>query len=273
MAVEIWDGEVPAMCWPLDPACLTAEWDALSDAIQERSWMLAVQSLRRLTGFRVGGCPITVRPCKPACAIPGRTMTNYFYPGVGQPFYPANWSGAWYNGCGCSGDCGCSATCETKLPLPIGDVTEVKVDGVAMDLEDFRVDGDTLVYMGTDDCPFNMAQDLSLPDTEPGTWSVTYMNTYPVDANGAYAAGVLAMEFSKACTGSQKCRLPTTVTDMIRNGVSLTITSGTFPGGVTGIREVDQYIGLWRPEGSPTHASQVYSPDAKPPRMITRTFT
>lgn len=268
--VTIGRADFPELCWELDPACLTAEWAAFDQEVQNRAAMLSISSLRMLTAYRVGGCPITVRPCKPSCAIPGFVQYG-FYPQ--QSFYPQNFAGLWTNGCGCTGGCGCGATCETKLPMPIGDVIEVKVDGVALPLTDFRVDnGGTLVYQSTGDCPFNMAQDLSKPDTEVGTWSVTYVNSYLPDATASYAAGILAMEFAKACVGG-KCKLPPGVTEVVRNGVAMTITPGSFPDGFTGIREVDSFISLWKPAGSPDYAPRVYSPSAPQVRHTTRSFT
>lgn len=95
------------------------------------------------------------------------------------------------------------------------------------------------------------------PGTE-GAFAVTYLNSYPVDGMGAYAAGVLAMEFAKACTG-RKCSLPPGTTNVTRQGVSIEVVTGSFPGGVTGIREVDAYIALWRPEGSPQWEPRVWT--------------
>ena len=54
--------------WPVDPACLGEKWDELDPEVQERATGLASATLRRLTGYRVGGCPVTVRPCKASCA-------------------------------------------------------------------------------------------------------------------------------------------------------------------------------------------------------------
>ena len=95
---------------------------------------------------------------------------------------------------------------------------------------------------------------------------MTYLNSYPVDSLGAYAVGVLAMEFAKACIGG-KCRLPATVTAITRQGVSFEIASGTFPSGFTGIREVDTYISMWNPQGLRQRAS-VWTPDASSPRVV-----
>lgn len=254
--------------WPVDPACLTEQWEALDPDVKERSLAMASETLRRLTAYRVGGCPITVRPCKPECCIPGLSM---FWDGRGTPFYPYNWNGSWRN-CGCGGNT-CKSHCEVELPAPVGEITEIIVDGTTMDLTDFRVDnGNILVYTGSGDCPFNMAQDLSLPLTEEGTWGVTYSNSYPVDALGAYAVGLLAMEFAKACTGA-KCRLPAGVTTVVRNGVTMDITPGAFPDGFTGIREIDTFISLWKPPGSPDRSPTVYSPDLPQYRHVTRRFT
>lgn len=260
---------IPDLCWELDPACLVDVWDTFSPEVQDRAHFLAVASLRWLTAYRVGGCPITVRPCKPSCVIPGYTP---FDPSFGYgPFYPANWSGIWTN-CGCAGSCGCKSTCEIKLPAPVGDLAEVKANGVVIPLTDFRVDnGNILVYQGTDDCPFNLEQDLSLPDTEPGTFSISYMNSYPPDALASYAAGILAVEFAKGCSGS-KCRLPANVTEVVRNNISMTITPGMFPDGFTGIREVDAFIALWKPKGSPPYAPRFFSPSVPQMRHTTRSF-
>lgn len=260
---------VPDLCWPIDAACLTEDWDALTPEVQERAAMLAVSSLRSLTAYRVGGCPITVRPCKKSCCIPG----FYAYGGYDPGFDPQNWNGIWTNGCGCYGDCGCSASCETRLPGPIGDLVEVNVAGTPLPLTDFRVDNENiLVYQGSGDCPFNMEQDLSSAVGAPGTWSVTYVNAHKPDALAAYAAGVLAVQFALACSGNKKCRLPANVIEVVRNGVSMTITPGTFPDGVTGIREVDAFIRLWKPPGSPAYAPIVWSPDLGEVRHTTRSF-
>ena len=246
--------------WPLDPACFDDDWEALDPPTKARSAALASATLHRLTGYRVGGCPVTVRPCKPSCA--GAYLP--FYPGHYQPHI--NVSGYWVNSCGCTTDCSCGELCEIVLPAPVGEVYEVKVDGEVMDSLDYRVDGNRLVYIGVDDCPWPTCQDLAAADDQPGTFSITYLNSWPVDQLGAYACAVLAMEYAQACAGNS-CRLPVGVTSVVRQGVSFEITTGAFPGGVTGIREVDSYIALWNPEGL-RQAPSVYSPDVPRARVI-----
>jgi hypothetical protein len=232
--------------WPMDPACFTDEWEALEPAVKERALSLASATLRRLTGNRVGGCPVTVRPCKPSqCRGYGMYLSVYGRPG----FYPYLDAGRWVNSCG-HHNCECTYVCSVGLPGPVGRVDQVKVDGDIIDPSRYRVEGARLVAIlePGEDCWMPAVQSLNLPDSEPGTFSVTYLNAYPVDSLGAYAAGVLANEYAKACSG-KKCRLPSNVTNVTRQGVAMEMVTGAFPNGQTGIREVDSFITLWNPGG------------------------
>jgi hypothetical protein len=247
--------------WPVDPACLGEEWDSLDDEVKDRATLLAGETLRRLTGYRVGGCPVTVRPCKRSCA---NVAYLPFYAGGYHPYI--NTAGYWVNSCGCHTDCSCSELCEITLPGPVGRVDTVKVDGIDIDPLDYRVDGNRLVWTGISDCPWPVCQNLALPDTEAGTFSVTYLNAWPVDTLGAYACGVMAYEYAQACIGN-KCRLPANVTSLTRQGVSMEIETGAFPGGFTGIREVDAFIAIWNPDGLRQN-TRVWSPDIRSPRVM-----
>jgi hypothetical protein len=77
---------------------------------------------------------------------------------------------------------------------------------------------------------------------------------------------VLAMEYARACSGG-KCRLPTGVTSVVRQGVSYTVAAGAFPGGVTGIREVDSFIALWNPDAL-RQTPKVWYPGIRAPRVV-----
>jgi hypothetical protein len=228
--------------WPVDPACLTDLWNSYDDATRTRALALASSTLYRLTGYRVGGCPVKVRP-RPSrgfCALP--------YPYLGaMPYWPVNLNGNWYNA-PCSP---CSDPRLVELPPPVTSISEVKVDGAVVSAANYRiVDGHYLAWVGAGDPPWPGEQDYVIPDTQPGTFSVTYMNSHAVDALGAYAAGLLTMEFAKACASSgTKCRLPTTVVSIVRQGVSYDLSTGAFPDGKTGIREIDAYIEMWNPKG------------------------
>lgn len=258
MTVEV--PEYGGCLWPVDPACLTDQWESYSPEVRNRALALASSTLRRLTGNRVGHCPITVRPCgtvSRACSMIN-SMAGY-----SLLWTPMNWAGTWTN-CGCGDEC--TVLHQVELPTPVGRVDQVKVDGVVVPPTDYRVDnGRYLVNLS--DTPWPSNQDLASSDSELGTFSVTYLNAYPVDSTGAYAVGVLALEFAKACSGN-KCRLPVGVTNISRQGVTMEIATGAFPGGMTGIREVDTYIALWNPDGLRRQAT-VWSPDQNRPRHTT----
>lgn len=247
--------------WPVDPGCLGSLWEDLDPDVQERSLALASSTLRRLTAYRVGGCPVTVRPCSPAgfCAsfVPftGSFGMDWMQPGI-------NGQGFWVNSCGCSGGCGCSVTAGVDLPGPVGRVDEVKVDGVILDEGDYEVRWNRLFWIGTGPSPFPATQDLNLPDSLPGTFSITYLNAYPVDMLGAQAAAYLAVEFANACSPTKKCKLPRNVTEVVRNGVSFTIEAGLFPQGRTGLNLVDAFIELWNPDGR-TQQTRVWTPQSR----------
>lgn len=255
--------------WPVDPACMTEEWEALDPSVQERSLALASSTLHRLTGYRVGGCPVTVRPCKRSCTdfnYSASYLNMQGYGGSGFNPHIAE-SGAWVNSCGCHTDCACESVCEIALPGPVGEVQQVKLDGVVLDPFQYRVDGNSVVWVDQAmECPWPACQDMTLPDSEEGTFSITYLNSFPVDALGAYAVGILAMEYAKACT-SGKCKLPTGVTSIVRQGVSYDIASGAFPNGLTGLREVDAFIAIWNP-GRLRQATGVWFPGKRAPRVV-----
>lgn len=261
--VPLWTG-----CpWPIDSACLTDEWSALDPQVQDRAVALASATLHRLTGYRVGGCPVTVRPCTAACAGSSTRPGYWDMAGLygGGP-WPTIVGGVWFNSCGCQTNCSCTELCEVTLPPPVASINEVVVDGGVVDPADYRLDGNRLVWIGDGPCLWPVCQDMTLPDTEVGTFAVTFLNSYPVDGLGAYAAGVLAMEYAKACAGA-KCRLPAGVTTIARQGISMEIATGAFPAGLTGIREVDSFLALWNPDPI-RQAPRVWSPDLTTPRVV-----
>lgn len=251
-------------CWPIDEGCCT-EWDTYPVEVQARSRAFAGQALRALTAYRVGGCPITVRPCKSQC------MDGFGWV-YGQTWYPTIWNGQWINSCGCLGNCACSQLEEIRLPAPVGRIDRVVVDGQVLPGTAYRVDnGNLLVRL--DGGLWPTCQNMAADETQPNTMAVTYLNAYPVDGMGAFAAGILACEFAKSCSG-QKCRLPSGVTDITRAGISMSVATGLFPGGFTGIREVDAYVKRFNPHHLTT-PPMVWSPDLarKAPRVTTTAAT
>lgn len=244
--------------WEPDTACLTDAWNALDPEVQDRALMLATSSLQALTYNRVGTCPITIRPCveRPNCR---------------HGWSPFLWDGRWYNGCNKCGT-SCTPMSEVDIPGPVGYIDSLLIDGQEQDLAsgDWRLDnGHLLVWQGAGTSPLPSYQDLNLPDTEPGTWSITYSRSYPVGPDARIAVAYLAMEFAKACVPKQKCSLPRGVTSVVRSGVSFTVEAGLFPNGLTGIDITDQFILKWAPAGSPTRTASVFDPRMRPPRRTT----
>jgi len=226
--------------------------------VLERAEALAVSTLRSLTLYQVGGCPRTVRPCAARCAAPL----------VGSAaFTPAlNYSGNWVNvacGCGREADCSCGALHVVILETPVGRVDQVVIDGTELDPSAYRVDnGRELVR--TDGDPWPVCQDMSAAPGEEGAFTVTYLNAWPVDGLGAYVAGRLAYEYVKACKGG-KCALPTGVTELSRQGVTMQIRTDMFADGLTGLREVDDWTSRYNPHRL-RRKPGVYTPDIRPAR-------
>lgn len=235
---------LPQNCWPVDTSCCS-DWAGYAPAVQDRAMALAASAMRMLTAYRVGGCPVTVRPCKiNPCDC---RYDWYWYSGYGGTTTPMLYGGSWYNcGCGCAWDsCSCSKLEYVEIPPPVGNVTKVLLDGVTLDPATYRVDdGNRLIGLRGTQWP--ICQDMESALTEVNTFGVTYLNALPVDGLGSYAAGILACEFAKACSGG-KCRLPTGVTSVVRQGVSYTIAAGAFADGLTGIQEVDTWVALYNP--------------------------
>lgn len=242
--------------WEPDPACLGEKWAALDEDVKERSVMLATSSLLVLTNNRVGTCPITIRPCPE----PRRCGCDW------NPHIRAD--GVWVNDCGCRSVC--KPLSEVDIPGPVGYIDSLLIDGQAVELwdGDWRLDnGHLLVWQGAGTSPLPSTQNLNLPDSEPGTWSITYSRSYPVQDDARLAVGLLALEFAEACKPKGKCSLPRGVTSVVRSGVTFQIEAGLFPNGRTGIDIVDQFISKWAPLGSPARTAVVYDPAKAKPRV------
>lgn len=244
--------DLPDFNWPVDHAACQSV-DDYEPAVLERAEAMAVQALRSLTGYRVGGAARTVRPARK----PGNhTYTTAPVTGPSH-FAPYMYQGQWFNAVCYVSSCSCHNASVVHLPPPVGAVTEVKVDGTVLDPSAYRVDGSTLIRL--DGTGWPVGQDVTKPDTEPGTFSVTYLNAAPVDGLAALAAGVLACEFAKASV-DKPCSLPLGARTVARMGVTVEVPTGVFPEGMTGLPLVDQFIRYWNPNGL-RQPSGVTSPD------------
>lgn len=236
-----------AMCYPdsTDWSCAGTpdEIAALDPVKKARAEMLAWGSLARLSGFRVSTCPVILRPCRVRCAPDARV--NATVQGWGDGFAPYIEGGRWYNACGCRRDaCGCGVIRELVLPdQEVSGPIVVTIDGAVLAPSAYRIDnGNRLVRMDGEDWP--MCQDMNLPDGETGTFSISYYVGVGPDDQLNYAAGLLAAEWYKACDG-RECKIPDTVTRVVRQGISFEIPS--FDQGTSGMRVVDNIIAMYNP--------------------------
>lgn len=248
-------------CAYTDEQLATMRADAKTAAQMERSEMLAWYTLAALTGYQVGVCPTVLRPIPSRCAWTGTYMAAPSRGGgngglpmltIGQ-FMPYVSGGAWYNACVHSGPCGCSHFDAVPLPGPVGAIVSVVIDEEVIAPTRYRVDNNSLL-VSTD-------PELVWPANEDGTFVVTYYRGMAPNEMSRYAAGILAAEFFKACTGAKGCRLPKGVTTVVRGGTTIELQTGLFLNGDTGIPEVNAVIRVLNPHGLKA-PSGVTSPDA-----------
>lgn len=222
----------------------------------------ASQLLYELSGRQFNGiCSDTVRPCRVGCGcwggldiLTGGILSAGAYPeawGYGLGF---NWGGyTWINDYG--NPCGCGFLSEVELAgYPVQEILEVKIDGAAVDPDGYRVDDHRfLVRMRDPAAPQRVVgwptcQILDLPDTEHGTWSVTYTYGTPPPEPGKQAAAQLACELYRASTGGP-CSLPTGATRQIRQGVTVDrLLLSWLKGGFTGLVHVDSFLAAYNPQ-------------------------
>jgi len=240
--------------WSPDLSCFP-EWGDYDDALLCKAVDLAWSTMRVLSGGQVGNCPVLMRPCasKP-CLLCGDIQLVHVHGATCD-------GGCWANRCG-SGGCSCAALSEVVLPGPVAELWQVKIDGVLLGVEDYRVDNANRL-LRTDGSSWPSCQTMTGDvDADEGTFGVWYVPGVVPSASGLWAAGVLTAEFMKACSGG-KCRLPSSVTAITRQGVSMDISTGMFADGMTGIREVDAYLVSVNPYALRT-PPKVWSPDLLP---------
>jgi hypothetical protein len=230
--------------WPIDEACLPAleSDDVAAEMTLESAKALATQVLWALSGRQFCLIETTVRPCP-----------EPYPPGIlRRPVAPSSyevfswWDYAWGAvGCGCVGRCIRTGPGAVHLPGPVHTVLDVTIDGDPLSEDEWVVEGDTLYRTGAAWWP---SQDMSRPASEVGTWQVTYLRGQAPPPETAKLAGLLTAEFYQACTGG-KCRLPRSVAEVSRQGVTHRIVNPTdiYSTGKTGIPEIDLWLSAINP--------------------------
>lgn len=299
--------EIPAgeTCpWPVlyadcGGACDYSAWGEQAAAAQAVFEQMATDLLWNWTNRIFGACPVVYRPCRSECdgyqaystfwgRGPGYDPTfprwgtsqgfNSAGGGVGgtSGWVPVLIAGDWFNvGCGTCGEARCSCSLEDgtrslRLPGPVQSVTEVLVDGEVLPPTAYRVDYGRLLIR-TDGGTWPACQDLLAEPDQPNTWQVTYVKGVAVPVGGLVAAGRLACELSKSYCGDETCELPENMTQLTRQGLTVTFDSTweTLQAGGTG-------TGIWSIDGwvasvtRPKPFASVRSVDVKPQPRLNR---
>lgn len=253
--------------WVIDISCDQSTWDDAAPALQESAAAWAQDILWAATGRQFGACPMTVRPC---LGWSGGQQSWGAWDMYGS-WYPYIWNGQWYNAfCGCAGMCCCLPRPYTQawLPTPVVSIVSVDIGGIELDPAAYRVD-EKQWLIRQDGLMFPRCQDYNEAAGGVDTWSVTYLTGNVVPKSVLTAAGMLAIEWIKACSGAE-CQLPSYVTSVIRGGVEMTMPSlmDVMKLGLTGLPFVDQIIRAYNPDGLKKRG-RVMSPDLPQMRITT----
>lgn len=274
--VNFFTANSPYVCgWTTD-SCCTALINA-GDDVAKRCVTAAAEILYALSGRQFGLCETVVRPCYKRCAESYglTTWNNGILGSSGFPWLPVLSGGLWTNiSCGCQTSCSCTEVSEVWLPGPIDSIVQVLQNGTVLDPSLYRVDNRRTVVRldGSDgtEALWPLCQDMDAAATENNTWEITYLRGRPVPEAGRAALGELACELCKACLGDSTCKLPSRVTSISRQGVTIAMLDPmTFIDyGRTGLYSVDLWLKTMNPKGR-SRGAAVLSPDIEVPRKTT----
>lgn len=255
---------------------MTAALETVPDDVILEAALAASHALWELSGRRYPGlCSDVVRPCprRPGHEVDGwQEPSGWLTPYGWHPSWGSLLVGGLWCGCGEGPKCGgcCGAPSQIKLggrPI-IPNSVSVEIDGASLPSTSWQIlDGVWLVRVDGEFWP--CCQDFSVPDGDPGTWSVAYSYGRQPPITGVRAATVLARELSLDCAGSSLCRLPARVTTVTRQQTTMAIVDPLeFLGkGLTGITSVDLFLASER-YGRSHRMASFSSPDR--PRYIRR---
>jgi hypothetical protein len=214
-----------------------------------------------------GTCEKTVRPCTPfMCGFQVLSRGHIVAP------YGYTWSGSAWG----VDACGCYPLDRVLLSgYPVREITEVKIDGDVVDPDTYRLDNRRWLSRVRDpaepDVPlfWPSCQMMDLPDTEDGTFSVSYRYGQDPPLAGVRAATALACQLHQACDGGGgDCEIPANAVRVTRQGVTIdrnaTIAwfygKNDVTGWSTGIPAVDVFLNGFNESGM-QQRPRTWSPD------------
>jgi hypothetical protein len=249
----------------------------IDEAIAATMATVASEVLYHLSGQQfTGACgPVEVRPVSRPYDIDTRAFGSMIPGG-----YMSSWgtcSAYGTPGVGGVSHYGCSLPPEVELgAYPVTAIDQVKIDGILIPPNEYYIqDYKVLVRRRisaastpTDRWGWPTCQVLDLPDSEQGTFSVTYYYGVPPPDSGVLAATVLAAQLALNASGKPD-RLPQRITSITRQGVTAAVVDvmDFLKNGQTGIYEVDLFIRTFNESGA-RKKSMVWSPDMGRPRRL-----
>lgn len=272
--------QITELAWVREAAEKLIKKEALAEGQLERvcaeAALAASEVLYELSGrVYTGNCgPVTVRPVSRPSDIDQRSL--------GATLSPVGWlassgfSSAYGSFVpGVLARYGRTDPPEIQLPWPVTQIVQVKIDGIMIPAEEYELrDAKTLVrvrptasFQPTARFGWPTSQRMDLPDTQPGTFSVTFMFGQQPPASGLAAARKLAEYFALPQLGDSS-KYPQRVTSIQRQGVSamvVDVVDVLRKGAGVGIYEVDVFLKAVNPHGLDRQAT-VWSPDVGRPR-------
>lgn len=242
-------GPVPGPCsaWATEEhVALCCDLDVGSDySVYEDSLTAASTLLWELSGRLFSGtCDRTVRPCATQAGGCFQVLSRGYVVGWNEH--------GWMTNTGHT-ICGCRPLPRVKLAgYPVREIIEVKIDGDVVAAGTYRLD-EWHYLTRKNGLYWPACQDLSLDDTEDGTFSVRYTHGQNAPAGAQDAAAELACEIYKSCN-TLECALPQGVTRITRQGVvveKLTFMAWGRQMGIwrTGLGRVDVFLNAYNSSG------------------------
>jgi len=211
----------------------TDDGDLLEACLDQASDIIYLLSGGRITGI----CTRTVRPVGDACR-----------PRTGEYGQVAGWL-PYFGGVG-------------TIPLrqPNTDIVEIVIDGVVLNPAEYGLMDEHFLYRKTGAWP--SVNDLTLDDSNDGTWSVTYRFGRPPDKLTRMATIELAVELANDAIGKET-HLPPGITSANIQGASVSLQdrAEALRNGSDQLPKLSRFIGVFAPEGPAR--SGVYSPELR----------